>query len=200
VGLILLAARWFVAGIFLRSGIAKATELDTFRSAVANYKLVPKELEKPLAVSLPFAEIVAGVLLAVGLVPVVVAAALAFLLLVFAAAIAINLARGRKFDCGCTSTVTRQTIGWRHVLTDLVLAAAAVAVAVSPPAAAQLWPGPAGPAHAVPSGSALPVLLTVLVCLATMTLLRRALDVRALVGAVNGHQDAFPTLSDPRRH
>lgn len=41
-GLFLLAARWLIAGIFLRSGLAKATGLAAFHSAVTNYRLLPR--------------------------------------------------------------------------------------------------------------------------------------------------------------
>ena len=199
-GLVLLAARWLVAAIFLRSGLAKATELATFQSAVANYRLLPSALERPVALSLPFAEIGSAILLAVGVLPVIVAAALALLLMIFAAAIAVNLARGRMFECGCGGSVAPQMISWRHVAADLVLAAVAAAIAAAPPAAAQLWPGPAGPAQVVPSGSVIPVLLTVLLCLVLTTVVRRALVASVLTAKVGSRRDAHPEPPDSRRH
>lgn len=66
-GLVPLFARWIAAGIFLRSGITKEIALPEFRSAVANYKLLPAPLITPAAFSLPFAEIAAAILLAVGI-------------------------------------------------------------------------------------------------------------------------------------
>lgn len=196
-GLILLAARWFVAAVFLRSGIAKASELTAFRAAVANYRLLPAALERPVAVSLPFAEILAAVLLAIGLAPGVVALALAFLLVVFATAIGINLARGRSFDCGCSGSVAPRTISWQHVAANIGLAVLAALTAIAPPAAVRLWPGTTGytgSAKAVPSGSVTPLLLTVLVGLVVTAVLRRALSVRSLTVAVNGRRDTHPGL------
>jgi len=181
-GLFLLLARWVVAGVFLRSGLAKATGLAAFRSAVANYRLLPPALVTPVAAILPFAEILAAALLAFGVLTVVVAAALALLLVAFALAIGINLARGRVFDCGCTgSAATPRRISWRHVTADLLLAMVAAAIAVAPPAAAQLWRGPAGLAHvATPGGGVFPVLLAACVGLVMTSLLRAAADVRGL--------------------
>lgn len=181
-GFFLLLARWLIAGIFLRSGLAKATGLAAFRSAVANYRLLPPVLVTPVAAILPFAEIVAAALLAIGVLTVVVAAVLAFLLVTFAVAVGINLARGRVFDCGCTgSAATPRLIAWRHVTADLVLAAVAAAIAVAPPAAAQLWRGPAGLARvATPGGGALPVLLAASIGLVLTSVLRSAADVRDL--------------------
>lgn len=193
-GLFLLAARWLIAGIFLRSGLAKAVGLAAFREAVANYQLLPPGLVPVAAAVLPFAEIAAAVLLAAGVVPVVVAAAVAVLLVVFAVAIAVNLARGRVFDCGCAgSAVAPSKISWRHVVVDLVLAVAAAAIAVAPPSAADLWRGPAGLAKvAMPDNSALPVLLAVLVSFALMALLQRAAAVRRLAVAASKRLDARP--------
>lgn len=181
-GLFLLLARWVVAGVFLRSGLAKATGLAAFRSAVANYRLLPPALVTPVAMALPSAEVLAAVLLAIGVLTVVVAAALAVLLVSFALAIGINLAQGRVFDCGCTgSAATPRLISWRHVTADLLLAAVAAAIAVAPPAAAQLWRGPAGLAHVTTPGSGVfPVVLAACVGLVMTSLLRAAADVRDL--------------------
>lgn len=199
-GLFLLAARWFIAGIFLRSGIAKAAGLAEFRSAVANYQLLPPVLVTAVAATLPFAEIAAGALLAAGVLPGLVTVALAGLLAAFAVAIAVNLARGRVFDCGCAGSVAApRLITWWHVAADLLLAAVATAIAVAAPAAADLWPGPASPVHlAVPGGSALPMLLAALVCLVLTPLLQRAAAVRVLAAAARRGLGTPAMSPDPR--
>jgi uncharacterized membrane protein YphA (DoxX/SURF4 family) len=202
VALVLLAARWLIAGLFLRSGLAKAAGLGEFRSAVANYRLLPSALVRPVAVILPLAEIVAAVLLAVGILPLVVAAILAVLLVAFAAAVGINLARGRVFDCGCAgSAAAPRMISWQHVATNLVLAVLAAAVAVASPATLELWRGPAAPVHlATQNGGGFPVLLAVLVCLAVLPVLRRAAAVRGLAAAAVGALADNSVLSSSRRH
>jgi uncharacterized membrane protein YphA (DoxX/SURF4 family) len=194
----MLAVRWFLAAVFLRSGLGKATGLAEFRAAVQNYRLLPAALVAPVAYTLPAAELVAGLLLALGILPVVVAAALALLLIAFAAAIAVNLARGRVIDCGCAGSVgTPQLINWRHVGTDIALAGAAAAVAIAPPPA-DLWTGPSGLASvATPGGGAFPVLLSVLVCLVTVTLLRRAGTVFGLARAAAQRPRAARRLARP---
>jgi uncharacterized membrane protein YphA (DoxX/SURF4 family) len=196
----MLAVRWFLAGVFLRSGVGKVTALAQFRTAVANYRLLPAVLVAPVAYGLPFAEIAAAILLALGILPLVVAAALALLLLAFAVAIAVNLARGRVIDCGCAgSAAAPRMISWRHVVTDLVLAGAAVAVATVPPPA-DLWLGPRGLASvATPAGGVFPVLLSVLVCLAVVTLLRRTGAVMALVRATGESLKEADGVSHPAR-
>lgn len=201
-GLVLLAVQWTVAGVFLRSGMAKATGLAEFRSAVSNYRLLPPRLVSVVAMTLPFAEIAAAVLLATGIVPVVVASALALLLVMFAAAIAVNLARGRVFDCGCAgSAAAPRMISWRHVAVDLVLAAAAAAVAVAPPSAPQLWRGPSGLVRVTAQpGGAFPILLAVVVCLIMSAVLRRAATVRSLAVEAAKRLGADPVTPAHRRH
>ena len=193
-GLILLAGRWIVAAIFLRSGLAKATALEDFRQAVSNYRLLPPSLVTAVAVTLPFAEIAAAVLLAAGILTVVVAAALALLLVGFAVAIAVNLARGRVFDCGCVgSAAAPRMISWPHVAVNLVLAAVAGTIAAAPPAALQAWRGPAGLIEvSTPPAGAFPVLLAVLVCLVMMIVVRRAVAVRSLATATTRQLGADP--------
>lgn len=191
VGLVLLFTRWIIAGIFLRSGITKSTALIEFRSAVANYQLLPPALVTPVAFCLPFTEIAAAILLAMGILPVLVSAALALLLITFSVAIGVNLARGRVFDCGCSGAAAApRMISWRHVAADLVLAAGAATIAVAPPPA-NLWQGVAGAVTvSMPGGGAFPVLLAVLLCLVMTALLRRALVVRSLVTASSKNQES----------
>lgn len=158
---ILLVMRFYLAVVFLRAGTVKLADRREFRSAVANYEILPAGLVGAAAVTVPAVEVAAGTLLLLGVLPGVVAAVLAALLLAFAAGIAVNLARGRVFDCGCdTGSAAPQTISWGHVTVDALLAAGAVALCLAPPRDLALLPGPGGAfAVGVPGGSTLPVLL-----------------------------------------
>lgn len=196
--LVLLAARYLVVFVFLRAGLAKMTDLADFRSAVLNYRLLPGVLVTPVALSLPFAEVTAAVLLALGILPAIVAYLLALLLLSFALAIAVNLARGRTFDCGCAGAAP-QTISWSHVTSNLVLAAVAMLIALVPPVTLALWPGVTGPfSVSTPRGDALPVILAVIVALVAVAMLRRAAGVGRSARAL--HQPAGPHIHDAGRH
>ena len=83
------------AAIFAASGALKFYDLETFRGAVTNYRLIPEWLATPFAWTAPVIESAAalGLLLS----PIRASAALVLILLlgVFTGAIAINLARGR---------------------------------------------------------------------------------------------------------
>jgi uncharacterized membrane protein YphA (DoxX/SURF4 family) len=199
-GLVLLAARCLIVCVFLRAGFAKITDLADFRSAVKNYRLLPPGLVPVVALTLPFAELAAAILLAVGILPGITAGLLALLLLCFAAAIAINLARGRSFDCGCAGSAPR-TISWAHVASNACLAALAVAVTLAPPRTLAVWPGPSGLfAVATPRGDALPIVLAVVLGLVTVAVIRRAAAVRNLSAPFRQQADATPLLLDSRGH
>ncbi len=197
-GLVLLAARCLIVCVFLRAGFAKVTDLADFRSAVANYRLLPPALVPAVALTLPFAELMAAVLLAIGILPGIVSGLLALLLLCFAAAIGINLARGRSFDCGCAGSAPR-TINWTHVGSNVGLAALAVAVAIAPPGSLALWPGTSGLySVATPRAAAVPIVLAVVLGLITVAVLRRAAEVRQLSGPFRSQADATSRYLDSR--
>jgi len=182
---ILLIARFFIAVVFLRAGLAKLASRGLFRLAIANYDLVPARLTGATAVAVPAAEVGAGLLLLLGVLPGITAAVLAALLACFCLAIAVNLARGRVFDCGCGPTgAAPQTISWRHVGVNLVLAGFAVAICVAPPGGLELLPGPGGSfAIGIPAGAALPVVLAAALSLLLARVLSAAVAVRRQVKA-----------------
>ncbi|HVA78762.1 MAG TPA: MauE/DoxX family redox-associated membrane protein [Candidatus Binataceae bacterium] len=118
-----------LAAIFAGSAAAKFADPDLFEGAVANYRLLPGWLEKPVAWAVPLCETAcaAGILFAAT--RAAAAAAMAMLLGVFTGAIAINLARGRRaIDCGCFGPALRQELGGSLLVRNLALVAAALAL------------------------------------------------------------------------
>jgi hypothetical protein len=103
-----------LALVFAQAAWHKLRDLRAFAAAAAAYELLPAALAPLAATQLAVAELVlVGVLL---LPPLRAGAALAALALLalYSAAIAINLARGRReIDCGCTGPALRQPLsGW----------------------------------------------------------------------------------------
>ena len=118
-----LLALLLLAAVFAAAAVAKLREPDVFAGVVEQYGLLPRVLVRPFAYALPVVELAAalGLLLPVSRAPA--AALLILLLLGFAAAMAINLARGRSdIDCGCFIGVQKQRISWTLVVRNLVLA------------------------------------------------------------------------------
>ena len=118
-----LAVSVFVGLIFMIAGIDKLRHRALLPGVIANYRLLPPMLVHPAAWLLPFAEMLIGGGLMVGNRPAAVAAMV--LLLVFAAAMAISIQRGRRhIDCGCGHAGLRQTLSWPLVTRNLALASA----------------------------------------------------------------------------
>lgn len=99
----------------------------TFAAAIGAYHLAPSWAAAPLAAVLLLAEIVTAGLLVMPSLPPYGALLAATLLALYAAAMAINLGRGRRdLDCGCGGPGMRRPVSGALVLRNLVLAGAAL--------------------------------------------------------------------------
>ena len=121
---ILLAARLFLAAVFLLAGVTKLKDRTGSSKAFGDFGL-PQALARPFSFLLSMAEI----LVSLALVPVDFAwygacGALA-LLVVFVIGIGINLARGRRPDCNCFGQLHSAPIGWSTLARNAILAACA---------------------------------------------------------------------------
>ena len=119
----LIVSRLILGGIFIYAAIDKIAHPDQFAEIVYNYKLLPGVAVNLMAIVMPWVEMLAGVFLVLGIWVKDSAAILGALLLVFIAAIGINLARGLDFDCGCFSTSAhgRKNSSILLLVRDLVL-------------------------------------------------------------------------------
>jgi putative oxidoreductase len=173
------AARFAVAFVFLFAALPKLAAPAKFLSAVENYDVLPDRFVAPVASWLPRLELLSGALLILGVGVSVVGLAAALLLGVFSLAVAVNLARGRSFDCGCgTSGVSRQ-IGWNLVAADLVLAAMALVAAVVDPAVLELKHFSfLGTTRSFGRGDAVAILITVAISILSQSLVAVAARLR----------------------
>ena len=122
-GLIGLAGAVGIGLVFLQAALAKLRHRELLAGVIANYRLLPPVLIGPVALVLPPAELAIslGLLLGGHWLAAVVAA---LLLVIFAAAMGINIARGRShIDCGCGRSQLRQPLSWLLVGRNLALAA-----------------------------------------------------------------------------
>ena len=120
-------ARWLLVGVFMAATAHKLRDMESFRGALADYELIPHFLIGVAAWCLVVVE--AGVALGL-MIPeqVVMSTGVAIALLgVYAAAMSINLIRGRRYiDCGCGGPATQQQLSEWLVLRNLCLAGLAV--------------------------------------------------------------------------
>jgi len=119
-----MAGRVCVGLIFLLAAMQKAAHWRLLPGVIANYRLLPPALVAPVAAALPPVEMIVGILvLSAQLRPFAELTAIGLLIL-FAAAMAVNLRRGRAhIDCGCNRPFLKQSLRWSLVARNAMLAA-----------------------------------------------------------------------------
>ena len=133
IGAAALVSRYAVGLVLLSAAIPKLGDPGELRRAIADYELLPSRLVPPLARWLPRIELACAAALLGGMATQVLGGIAASLLLLFALAVAVNLVRGRRIDCGCGGSMARKRIGWDVVAGDLLLAAAASLATIRDP-------------------------------------------------------------------
>jgi uncharacterized membrane protein YphA (DoxX/SURF4 family) len=111
-----LVARLVLGGAFVFAAGAKILDPPAFAHEIFNFRLMPVSLVNAAALWLPWVEMLSGLALILGIWRKLSAVFLGALLVVFVAALSINLARGRAVDCGCfgsskTPKTTEQRLG-----------------------------------------------------------------------------------------
>ncbi|MDO3377351.1 MauE/DoxX family redox-associated membrane protein [Geoalkalibacter halelectricus] len=94
-------ARLSLGGIFVYAGWIKAVDVTAFAGSVANYQILPYSWNFLVAATLPYVEILAGVLLLLNQRVRPAALVIGGLNLVFIIVLATVIARGLDIDCGC---------------------------------------------------------------------------------------------------
>jgi len=133
IGAAALTCRYVVGFVLLAAAIPKLGERREFVRAVRNYGLLPRAFVAPVAAWLPRLELLCALALLLGVAVGFVAGVAAVLLGAFTVAIAVNLVRGRRIDCGCSGAVAPRQIGWALVVGDVVLAGMAASAALADP-------------------------------------------------------------------
>jgi uncharacterized membrane protein YphA (DoxX/SURF4 family) len=132
---IVFVLRLVLGGVFLAAGGLKVGHADVFASEIAGFQLLPHPLIAPLALLLPFLELMIGVYLVVGLFTRFAAWVAALEMAVFAAAIASAVLRGISTSCGCFGPGDRAMTSWPEVGRDVGFALIAVIIAWRAPGA-----------------------------------------------------------------
>lgn len=116
-----LPLRLYLGGVFIVACLHKIANPGVFALDVATYDLLPLVLVNPLALILPWVELVAGVLLVLGLRTRAAAALISGMMVMFLIAVAYALARGLETSCGCfaSQSLAEDPIGATTVLRDL---------------------------------------------------------------------------------
>lgn len=116
-----LPLRLYLGGVFIVACLHKIANPGVFALDVATYDLLPLVFVNPLAIVLPWVELVAGVLLVLGLRTRAAAALISGMMVMFLIAVIYALARGLETSCGCfaSQSLAQDPIGATTVLRDL---------------------------------------------------------------------------------
>lgn len=131
-----LVADVLLGGMFLLSGGTKLRDLPNFIGTLGNYQLLPAALVRPAGAMIALAELALGAaaIIAIPLGSQIAMLGIAALLFTYAAAMGINIARGRDhIHCGCLGFGAAQaTLGWELVSRNIALGTIAFAVFALP--------------------------------------------------------------------
>jgi len=87
--------------IFVVASLPKIADPPSFAHMIYNYKIMPWALINPLALIMPWIELLSGLALILGIWKGTARTIIAAMLFVFILAISFNLVRGNPIDCGC---------------------------------------------------------------------------------------------------
>lgn len=179
-----LAARFLLGLVFLSASVAKLLEPGDFGLAVSRYELVSERRSAQIARWLPRVELATALTLLVGVALPLAAGLAALLLGGFAGAIAVNLLRGRRIDCGCHTSTAPQEIGWRLVTRDVGLALLAVLVAVESAKALSLDGALSAAPSSIPSSDGFAIALSTVSGYVAWTIAREFQRVHSLASGL----------------
>ncbi len=140
-----LCSRLVLGVLFLAAGVIKLAQPGPFAATLMAYQVLPIELVRPLALVLPWIEVLTGAYLLAGLFTRAAAGAALGLLAVFMVALGQAMARGLPLEnCGCFGDLTTRVpalapflggtaAGAGDLLRDAVLALLALAIILGPP-------------------------------------------------------------------
>jgi len=132
---IVLVVRLLLGGLLLVAGVLKIGHAADLAASIAGFRLLPAAIVGPLALALPYLEVLAGGYLIAGLFTRAVAAIAALQFVLYAGAIASAVLRHIPANCGCFGPNDVTQADWPHVGFDLALAAAGAFVAWRAPGA-----------------------------------------------------------------
>ncbi len=130
---VVLIARVVLGGVFIVAGGAKIGNAAYFAAQIAAFGIVPRPVIAPMALLLPFLEVLLGGYLVIGLYARLAGWIATIQLLIFAAAIASAVARGLSLSCGCFGPSDQTVTSWPEAGRDVALALVGLLVALRGP-------------------------------------------------------------------
>jgi len=100
-----LLLRVYIGGVFIHASMYKINYPGEFAETIAGYQLVPFWAVNLMALVMPWAELVSGILMVLGVRTKSAAAAIGGMLVMFSLAILVTLLRGIPIGFGCYTSV-----------------------------------------------------------------------------------------------
>lgn len=115
----MLIARFIIGFVFIYAGAEKISNPESFAISITAYKLLPIWIINFLAITLPWIELISGLLLVFGISVKENSFIILFLLIVFNIVVTISLIRGLNIECGCFGNGTQ--IGLIKLVENFIL-------------------------------------------------------------------------------
>jgi uncharacterized membrane protein YphA (DoxX/SURF4 family) len=125
--------RVLLGGLLLATGALKVGHAPDLAAAIAGFRLLPAGAVGPLALALPFFELLLGAYLVIGLFTRTAAIVAAVQFVIYAGAIASAVIRHIPANCGCFGPHDTAVADWPHVAFDLALALVSAFIAYRAP-------------------------------------------------------------------
>ena len=170
--------RFLLSFIFLFTSLGKLRRTQEFERAVRNYHLLPDALVRPVSRLLPPFEFTCAAALFAGVAVPIASATAGMLLAIFALAIAANLWRGRRIDCGCAGHLTAWPVSWMMVLRNLALLGCAGTVARNPVNVLSVVATRTGTPSSLPSESGIAAIVVAGTTVMALALMQQWLQLR----------------------
>jgi uncharacterized membrane protein YphA (DoxX/SURF4 family) len=120
-----LVLRLYLGGLFVYASLYKISYPLELAENIASYQIVPFWAVNLMAIVMPWAELICGILLILGLRAKSAIRMIGGMLVLFIVAICLTLVRGIPIGCGCFHSM-EEPMTWGTVLRDLVWLAMAV--------------------------------------------------------------------------
>ncbi len=133
VNALVLVVRVALGAILIVAGFSKVGHAAEFAAQIAAFRLLPQGIIGPMAVELPFLEILVGIFLVLGLFARIAGWIGVVMFAAFDGAIASAVVRGMTVSCGCFGPNDKTVTTWAEVARDAVFVVLAVFVALRAP-------------------------------------------------------------------
>ncbi len=119
--ILILVIRTFIGIIFIFFGVAKIADPSQFANEIGNYGMTPDFITHLMALILPWAEMIVGVLLLFGIYQNENGLLATLMLVMFTFGVIVAFASGLDINCGCSGGNAQQKVGWLKILENIGL-------------------------------------------------------------------------------